>query len=398
LRRLRGALVELLAELGLSLSGNLLCDLLCLIGRLRGDVLRLPSRLLELVLRLAGQGLVLFRGHLVFSGKGVRLPEWDRQVHRRLIWDNPCLGALPRCRVGKRFRVPQLRRRWDTAGVAASLLRAAVALRDSMAKTPRANLEARMDLFDLQGKVAVVTGGTSGIGLMIAAGLVQAGASVYVSSRKAQAGEDAVRELSVHGRASSIPADLSREEECLRLASEVAEREGALHILVNNAGATWGEPLEGFPAAAWDRALDLNLKAPFFLTRALLSLLEAGASAEDPARVINVGSIDGLRVPELPTYSYSASKAALHQLTRVLARELGPRHVTVNAIAPGPFPSRMMAATLDAFGDHIAAGTPLRRIGRPDDMAGTAIYLASRAGAYVTGAIIPVDGGILVSS
>jgi NAD(P)-dependent dehydrogenase (short-subunit alcohol dehydrogenase family) len=165
-------------------------------------------------------------------------------------------------------------------------------------------------------------------------------------------------------------------------------------VLVNNAGATWGAPLAEFPAAAWDRALDLNLKAPFYLTRAFLPLLEAAGTPDDPARVINIGSIDGLRAPELPTYSYSASKAGVHQLTRVLARELGPRHVTVNAVAPGPFESKMMAATLAEFGEAIAASSPLGRIGRPDDMAGVAIFLSSRAGAYVTGAIIPVDGGI----
>lgn len=251
-----------------------------------------------------------------------------------------------------------------------------------------------MDLFDLTGKVAVVTGGTRGIGLMMARGLLQAGASVYISSRKPEAGKDAAAELSAHGRVTSVPADLSREEECLRLAEEVGRSEGRVHILVNNAGATWGAPLAEFPASAWDKVLNLNLKAPFFLTRAFLPLLEAAATADDPARVINVGSIDGLRAPELPTYSYSASKAGLHQLTRVLARELGPRHITVNAVAPGPFESKMMAATLDAFGEQIAASSPLGRIGRPDDMAGVAVYLSGRGGAYVTGAVIPVDGGI----
>ena len=152
--------------------------------------------------------------------------------------------------------------------------------------------------------------------------------------------------------------------------------------------------LEEFPATAWDKVTDLNLKAPFFLTRAFLPLLEAAGTADDPARVINIGSIDGLRVPSFPTYAYSASKAGLHHLTRVLARELGPRWITVNAVAPGPFESKMMAATLKTFGDAIADGAPLKRIGRPDDMAGVAIYLASRAGAYVTGAVIPVDGGL----
>ena len=251
-----------------------------------------------------------------------------------------------------------------------------------------------MDLFDLSGKTAVVTGGTRGIGLMIARGLLQAGARVYISSRKADACAAAERELSAVGTVFAIPANLSTEPEALRLAAEVGEREQALNVLVNNAGATWGAPIEEFPAAAWDKVVDLNLKAPFFLTRAFLPLLEAGGTHEDPARVINIGSIDGLRVPPFPTYAYSASKAGLHHMTRVLARDLGPRHITVNAVAPGPFESKMMAATLEAFGDAIADSAPLKRIGRPDDMAGVAIYLASRAGAYVTGAVIPVDGGL----
>ena len=192
----------------------------------------------------------------------------------------------------------------------------------------------------------------------------------------------------------SVPADLAREEECARLAAEIGRSEERIHVLVNNAGATLGAPLEEFPASAWDRALDLNLKAPFRLTRAFLPLLEAAGTADDPARVINIGSIDGLRVPAFPTYSYSASKAGVHQLTRVLARELGPRHITVNAVAPGPFESKMMAAVLAEYGEEIAAASPLGRIGRPDDMAGVAVYLSGRAGAWVTGAIIPVDGGI----
>jgi NAD(P)-dependent dehydrogenase (short-subunit alcohol dehydrogenase family) len=251
-----------------------------------------------------------------------------------------------------------------------------------------------MTLFDLSGKTAVVTGGTRGIGLMMARGLLQAGASVYISSRKADACAAAAQELAQYGPVEAIPADVSTEAECLRLAGEVGEREQALHILVNNAGATWGAPLAEFPAAAWDKVVDLNLKAPFFLTRAFLPLLEAGGTHDDPARVINVGSIDGLHVPSLPTYSYSASKAGLHHLTRVLASELGPRQITVNAVAPGPFESKMMAATLESFGAEIAGRAPLRRIGRPDDMAGVAVYLSSRAGAYVTGAVIPVDGGL----
>jgi NAD(P)-dependent dehydrogenase (short-subunit alcohol dehydrogenase family) len=252
-----------------------------------------------------------------------------------------------------------------------------------------------VDLFDLTGKVAVVTGGTRGIGLMMARGLLQAGARVYLSSRKADAGDAAVAELSSLGKVVSIPADLSREEECVRLAEEIGKREDEVHILVNNAGATWGAPsMEEFPSPAWDKVLDLNLKAPFFLTRAFLPLLEEAGSDEDPARVVNVGSIDGLHVPPMHTYSYSSSKAALHHLTRVLAKELGPRRITVNAVAPGPFESKMMAATLEAFGTEIAARAPLGRIGRPDDMAGVVVYLASRAGSYVTGSVIAVDGGI----
>ena len=258
-------------------------------------------------------------------------------------------------------------------------------------------------LFDLTGKTAVVTGGSRGIGLMIARGLVQAGASVAVSSRKADACDEAAAELRGYATSApsqpgpqvwAIPADLSREDECQRLAAEVAARTAQVHVLVNNAGATWGAPLLEFPASGWDKVLDLDLKSPFFLTRAFLPLLAKAATAADPARVINIGSIDGLRVPLVPNYSYSAAKAGLHHLTRVLAVELGPRHITVNAVAPGPFESKMMAQTLREYGDEIAAHAPLGRIGRPDDMAGIAVFLASRASTYITGAIIPVDGGI----
>jgi len=249
------------------------------------------------------------------------------------------------------------------------------------------------DLFSIAGKTALVTGGSRGIGLMIARGYVEAGARVFISSRKADVLDEVAAELSKVGECQAIAADLSTEAECRRLAEAVATRESRLDILVNNAGATWGAPLEQFDEVAWERALALNVKGVFHLTKFLLPLLEEAGSAEEPARVINVGSIDGLRVPLLDNYSYSAAKAAVHMLTRHLAKRLAPR-ITVNAIAPGPFESKMMAAILESFGEQIAANAPLKRIGRPDDMAGAAIYLASRAGAYLTGAVIPVDGGI----
>ena len=252
------------------------------------------------------------------------------------------------------------------------------------------------NLFSIEGKVALVTGGSRGIGLMIARGYAEAGARVYISSRKAEVCEEAAAELSKVGTAIALPADLGSEAEANRLAAELSERESALHILVNNAGANWGAPIAEYPDDAWDKVLALNLKAVFHLTRALIPQLSAAASADDPARVINIGSIDGLQVPALETYAYSSSKAAVHHLTRVLARKLAPEKITVNAVAPGPFQSKMMAATLDQFGDMIAKNCPMGRIGEPDDMAGVAIYLASRAASYVTGTVIPVDGGLSI--
>ena len=248
-------------------------------------------------------------------------------------------------------------------------------------------------LFDVAGKTVLVTGGSRGIGEMIARGFVEAGARVYISSRKADACQALADELSASGTCVAMPANLATENECRRLAEQLAEREPRLDVLVNNAGATWGAPLADYDEAAFERVLALNVKAVFHLTKFTRPLLEAGASVESPSRVINIGSIDGLHVPSMETYAYSASKAAVHHLTRHLAKALAPM-VTVNAIAPGPFESKMMHATLEAFGDQIAESAPLKRIGRPSDMAGAAIFLASPAASYITGAILPVDGGI----
>jgi NAD(P)-dependent dehydrogenase (short-subunit alcohol dehydrogenase family) len=249
------------------------------------------------------------------------------------------------------------------------------------------------NLFDIRGKVALVTGGSRGIGLMIAEGYVEAGAKVYVSSRKASACDAVAADLSKKGTCLSLPGDCGTEEGCRALADALAARETALHVLVNNAGTNWGAPLAEYPDSAWDKVLALNLKAVFHLTRACLPLLEKAAKPGDPARVINIGSIDGLQAPVLETYAYSSSKAGVHHLTRVLAHRFAP-NITVNAVAPGPFESKMMHETLERFHDVIVGSCPMGRIGDPADMAGVAIYLASKAGAYVTGAVIPVDGGI----
>ena len=249
------------------------------------------------------------------------------------------------------------------------------------------------ELFSIKDKVALVTGGSRGIGLMIARGFVEAGAKVYISSRKAEVCDRVAQELSREGTCRSLPADLATEAACRDLAAALGKQEPALHILVNNAGANWGAPMAEYPDVAWDKVLALNVKSIFHLTRACLPLLEKAARPGDPARVINIGSIDGLHAPMLETYAYSASKAAVHHLTRVLAHRLAPR-ITVNAIAPGPFESKMMHETLERFRDAIVASCPMGRIGEPEDMAGTSIFLASRAGAYLTGAVIAVDGGI----
>lgn len=248
-------------------------------------------------------------------------------------------------------------------------------------------------LFSVAGKTVLVTGGTRGIGRMIAGGFARNGATVIVTSRKADAVAETVRDLSPHGDVTGVASDLSTEDGARALHEAVAADHGHLDVLVNNAGATWGAPLAEHDSASWRRVLDLNVEGVFHTTKFFLPLLQQRATEDDPARIINIGSIDGMRTPEMETFSYSSSKAAVHELTRHLARHLAPR-VTVNAVAPGPFESKMMAATLDAFGDAIAESTPLKRIGRPDDMAGIAIFLASRAGSYLTGSVIPVSGGI----
>jgi NAD(P)-dependent dehydrogenase (short-subunit alcohol dehydrogenase family) len=231
---------------------------------------------------------------------------------------------------------------------------------------------------------------------MIARGLVQAGARVIVSSRKTEDVKRAAEELAADGECHAIPGDIATAEGALALAGATRERFGSLDILVNNAGAVWGAPLEEFPTAGWEKVLHTNVEGVFHLTVALLDALRAAATPEVPARVINIGSIDGLRTPGVDNYSYSASKAAVHMLTRHLAKRLASDHITVNAIAPGPFESKMMAFALEnpEAREAVERSVPLGRIGRPDDVAGLTVFLASRAGAYMTGTVIPLDGRI----
>ncbi len=252
------------------------------------------------------------------------------------------------------------------------------------------------ELFDISGRTALVTGGSRGVGAMIARGLVQAGANVLISSRKEAELLSTAEELRTLGSCQAIPADLSSPEGARALAAQVRERAEALSILVNNAGATWGAPLEEFPESGWDRVIHTNVEGIFHLTTALLPALREAATDTNPARIINIGSVDGLRPPVMENYSYSASKAAVHMLTRHLAKRLASEHITVNAIAPGPFESKMTAFMLDSQDakEMVEQMVPLGRIGRPDDVVGLTVFLASRAGSYLTGTIIPLDGGI----
>lgn len=249
-------------------------------------------------------------------------------------------------------------------------------------------------LFSVAGKVVLITGGSRGLGEYMARGYVANGARVYISSRKAAVCEELAAELSKTGTCIALPADLSHMAEIERLADELAQREPALHVLVNNAGATWGAPIEHFPEHGWDKVMDLNVKAVFFLTQKLLPQLKAAATPDDWARVINIGSIEGLHCSVLEAPSYTASKAAVIHLSRALAKKLAKDKIAVNAIAPGYFPSQMTAALPDDLSHEVADATPMGRWGTPEDIAGLALFLSSRAGAYLTGAVIPVDGGL----
>ncbi|KAI9261485.1 hypothetical protein BDA99DRAFT_77401 [Phascolomyces articulosus] len=250
-------------------------------------------------------------------------------------------------------------------------------------------------LFSVKDKVVLVTGGSRGIGEMIATGFVQAGAKVYITSRKAKACDEMAAKLNAlgPGQAIALPADLQSVEQIKQLATELSKRETHLDVLVNNAGATWGAPVDEYPEAAFQKVMNLNVTRIFTLTQALLPLLRAKATREDPSRVINLGSVAGEYVPNFEAYAYSASKAAIAHMTRHLAGRLGRDYILCNTIAPGSFPSKMLAETWEKNKDAYLARNPLGRIGSPEDIAGTCIYLSSRAAAYTNGATIVIDGG-----
>jgi len=262
------------------------------------------------------------------------------------------------------------------------------------------------DLFSVEGKIALVTGGSRGIGEMIAAGYLANGATVYISSRKAEVCDATAARLMAEygGKCVSLPADLSGLDGIEALVAELTTREDHLDFLVNNAGVSWGAPLEEFPEKGWDKVMDTNVKGVFFLTQRLLPLLEARATSDDPSRVINIGSIDGIKSPAFETFSYGPSKAAVHALTRQLGGQLAPRNIIVNAIAPGPFPTWMLSTGVGTGGDvegtdwdAVGRGTPRGRVGTPEDIAGLAIFLSSRAGAFTVGDVITCDGGVVVA-
>ncbi len=254
------------------------------------------------------------------------------------------------------------------------------------------------DLFDLTGKNVLVTGGAQGLGRMMAEGLLRAGATVAITSRKADICEAAAAEMTAWGRCIALPADLSTPEAAVDLANRYRNTVGGLlHVLVNNAGKTWGGTVDSFPDRAWPGVMMVNVQTPFTLVRELLPELTAAGTPDDPARVINIGSIAGATTARLNAYSYSASKAAVHMLSRDLAGDLADRNINVNAVMPGFFPTSMTAHMRDdvAVGSAVLAQIPMRRMGRADEIAGTIVFMSSRASAYITGAEIPVDGGIV---
>jgi NAD(P)-dependent dehydrogenase (short-subunit alcohol dehydrogenase family) len=254
-------------------------------------------------------------------------------------------------------------------------------------------------LFGLSGKSALVTGGAAGLGLMISRALATAGARVHIASRNLEACQAAAAELTANG-AECLPcsADLATEEGVLALAAHIHEHEEQLDILVNNSGRSWGAPYEQFPWQAWQDIMELNVTGLFTLTRELTSSLAKAGRPGSPARVVNIGSVMGLVPHGFPAYSYSASKAAVHQITRYLAAELAPRHIAVNAIAPGPFPSRMTAYFTEKphLAEKVRKAVPLGRLGQPDDIAGLVLCLCGAGGAFISGAVIPLDGGMSV--
>lgn len=252
-------------------------------------------------------------------------------------------------------------------------------------------------LFDIEGKTAIVTGASWGIGRMLADGLADAGARVYLVGRNAADLGSAVEAIrSRGGEAHALAADLSQHDEVTRLAADYAAREDRLDILVNNVGAMVEASLEEFTPEDWNHVVHMCMGLPFFLARALMPQLRAAADPDDPARIINIGSADGIKAPFLSTYPYPAAKAGLHHLTKQMAKVLGPEGIAVNAIAPGAFPSRRADPVLETHLDDFIAATPLRRIGRADDMAGTVVYMSSRAGSYLNGAVLSLDGGLVV--